>query len=263
MRFAITATDRYLGVFDAFIAAGWQPLKLFTVPIKSRLCHQQAVMAVAERHGAAIQLSRMTARDLADLKTQDCDVLIVAGYDWKVVDWRPFLPFAVNFHCSPLPEGRGAYPVMRALLEGRVSWGVTCHKLTQKFDQGAILLAEHFPLQADECHESLDLKIQMSAKRIASRVAEDFCALWRAATPQGGGSYWQVTQKNESVIDFARPLEVILRTVRAFGTTGSLANVSGRWLTVKRAIGWQERHDYEPGQVAHMYNCTVRRHRFT
>jgi hypothetical protein len=30
MRFAITATDRYFGVLEAFISSGWQPLKVFT-----------------------------------------------------------------------------------------------------------------------------------------------------------------------------------------------------------------------------------------
>jgi len=72
MRFAITAVDRYLGVFDAFVNAGWTPLKLFTVPARSDQGNQQAVIAYAEQNGAAIQLSRMAARDLAELREHGC-----------------------------------------------------------------------------------------------------------------------------------------------------------------------------------------------
>ena len=54
------------------------------------------------------------------------------------------MPFAVNFHASPLPNARGPYPAFRAILEGRRSWGVTCHRLEHGFDAGDILAAEVF-----------------------------------------------------------------------------------------------------------------------
>ena len=44
-RFAITATDRYLGVFKAFVEAGWAPVKLFTAPTDDRLFHNKATIA--------------------------------------------------------------------------------------------------------------------------------------------------------------------------------------------------------------------------
>jgi methionyl-tRNA formyltransferase len=257
MRFAITATDRYLGVFDAFVQAGWMPLKLFTVPMKCDLGNQQAVIAYAEQHGAAIQLSRMTARDLAELQEQGCEALIVASYDWKICEWHPFLKYAVNFHSSPLPDGRGPYPVVRAILENRDFWAITCHQLTPEIDKGDILAAEKFPLQPDECHESLDLKIQMAAKRLASRVASQFKELWEQAKPQEGGSYWKKIKMEESVIHFHEPVESIMRHIRAFGAIGSLARIGDTWIIVKRAVGWTEQHNHVPGHVVHVYNRSV------
>lgn len=254
MNFAITATDRFLGVFDAFISAGWKPLKLFTVPMVHALSNQQAVIGYAQNHNAAIQLSRMTERDLAELRYQGCEALIVASYDWKIPDWSPYIQYAVNFHSSPLPAGRGPYPVSRAILENWDHWGVTCHKITDKIDQGEILASDQFPLQADECHESLDLKIQMSAKRLASRVAHDFAGLWEQAKPQQIGSYWQKTALPERVIDFTKPVEQIMRHIRAFGSTESLAFVNNTWFIVKRAVGWTEQHQHQPGQIVHVFN---------
>ena len=146
MRFAITAVDRYLGVFEAFVRAGWTPVKLFTVPLRDPVFgNQQAVIAYAENNKVAVQISRLIESDLDALRAEGCDALIVASYDWKIPDTAPFLKYAVNFHASPLPDGRGAYPVPRAILENRDHWAVTCHRLTPNIDNGAILAAENFP----------------------------------------------------------------------------------------------------------------------
>jgi methionyl-tRNA formyltransferase len=257
MQFAITAIDRYLGVFEAFVDAGWTPLKLFTVPTKSELDNQSAVMGLAERHGATIQLSRMTGADLADLNARGCDALIVASYDWPIGDWTPYLKYAVNFHSSPLPDARGPYPVPRAILDRRDSWAVTCHRLAREIDSGEILGAESFPMRADECHESLDLKVQMAAKRLAARLAGCFVESWERAAPQGEGAYWKLPGLRERVINFHAPVDSILLHVRAFGATGSLANIGATWFAVKRAVGWTERHEHAPGAVAHVHNRSI------
>lgn len=254
MRFAIATVDRYLGVFETFVRTGWQPLKLFTVPKRNEMGNQQAVIAFAEQHKAAIQLSRMTEDDLRVLQTQGCDALIVASYDWIIPGWRPFLKYAVNFHGAPLPEGRGPYPVVRAVLENRNQWGIACHRLTQEIDAGEILAIEKFPLRADECHESLDLKIQMAGKKLATTVAGQFVKLWEKAQPQNGGNYWPKQTLTERVIYFQKPVENILRHIRAFGSTESLACINGTWLIVKRAVGWVEPHRHRPGEAVHVFN---------
>lgn len=257
MKFAITAIDRYCGVFEAFLAAGWEPVKLFTIEARSDLDSQHAVLALAAQHGAAIQISKMTAPDLADLAARGCEALIVASYDWPIGDWTPHLKYAVNFHASPLPEGRGPYPVPRAILEQRDAWGVACHRLTGEIDGGDILDAEAFPLRPDECHERLDLKIQMAAARLARRLAGDFAGAWARARPQGEGSYWRKSALREHVLDFRLPVDHVLRHVRAFGATGSLAAIGATWFAVRRAVGWAERHDLAPGAVAHVHNRSI------
>jgi len=163
----------------------------------------------------------------------------------------------VNFHASPLPEARGPYPTPRAILDRRTAWGIACHKLGAAIDRGDILDAETFPLRPDECHESLDLKIQMAAKRLAGRVAGDFAGAWTRARPQGEGSYWKKLDLADHVIDFRRPVDSVLLHVRAFGATGSLAAIGATWFAVRRAVGWTERHDLAPGAVAHAHNRSI------
>jgi methionyl-tRNA formyltransferase len=257
MRFAITTIDRYLGVFKALVSAGWAPLKLFTQQVSGPLESNDAVIAFAERHHAAVQISRLTQRDLQLLAEQGCEALVVAGYSWRIPDWRPFLKYAVNFHASPLPEARGPYPAVRAILENRDSWGVTCHQLSPEFDRADILASETFPLHPDECHESLDLKVQMAAQRLATAVSGQFLELWTHAESQAEGSYWPHGINESRVIDFAWSVDQIMRNVRAHGLLETHARVNNKQLSVRRAVGWTEAHGHKPGDVVHRSNRKV------
>jgi methionyl-tRNA formyltransferase len=252
MRFAITAVDRCLSVFDGLLAEGWDPVKLFTIPPSALTNLNKATIAKAVSLEIPVQLSRMDETDLRDLRDRGCEVLICASYDWRIGDWRPYLPYAVNFHPSPLPLARGPYPAFQALLEGRRDWGVSCHKLEPKFDVGDILDAEPFSLSDNDCHESLSLKTEMAFGRLARRLARGLPDLWSQASPQGPGSYWKRLTDADRTLDFATPVETILRKVRAFGLTESIARMNDKVVYVRRAVGWTEAHRHTPGAVVHV-----------
>jgi methionyl-tRNA formyltransferase len=257
MRFAMATSDRYLGVFDAFVSAGWQPHKFFISPMGEDTAHHQAVIAAAERQQVGVTSSRITTEDLHKLREAGCAALIVASYDWKIPPWEDYLDYAVNFHPSPLPEGRGPYPIVRAILEKRKIWGVTCHKISPGIDSGDILASERFPLSEDESHEQLVLKVQMAAKNLAAQIANNFVDLWEKATAQSAGVYWPKPSLEDRVIDFNTPVEAILHHIGAFGVAESLARIGDTWLIVKRAVGWREAHAHSPGNVAHVSGGTI------
>jgi methionyl-tRNA formyltransferase len=252
MRFAITATDRYLGVFQAFVERGWQPLKLFTTPVDQRMHHHRAVIDYAARLNINVQLTRLDEQNLRELAEAGCEALVVASYQWRIGGWRTFLKYAVNFHPSPLPLGRGPYPLPSAVLENLPAWGVSCHKLEPEFDAGDVLRSALFPLAADEDHDSLDLKVQLAARRLAGEVATHFESDWHSALAQRGGSYHSLWTQEERQLDFTQSVAQILRRVRAFGPIESLAVVNGALLFVRRAVGWCEAHTLRPGQVVHV-----------
>jgi methionyl-tRNA formyltransferase len=253
MRFAITMSDRYLGVFEALLNAGWQPVRLFGAPTDGRLSPNRASIDRACALKIGIQLSRMSERDLKYLAEEECEVLVVASYPWRIGDWQRFLPHAINFHPSPLPECRGPYPLVNALLEKRTRWGVTCHKLAPEFDTGDILAQRTFDVDEQETHETLDLKTQMATATLARHVAQNFAALWAGATRQGEGSYAPLFSQAERTLDFGKTVEQILRTVRAFGRFECLACINEVLVHVARAAGWRETHDVRPGTVVHSY----------
>jgi methionyl-tRNA formyltransferase len=253
MRFAFAGFDRWRVVFDAFVDAGWKPVALYTVPVDNRIDFNSELVGIAQRERIPVQLSRINEADLHGLAQQKCDALIVAGYMWRIPDWQPHLRYAANFHPAPLPDGRGPYPLIQAVLEDRREWGVSCHRIAPEFDTGEVLASDRFTLDASECHETLQLKLQMSARRLAARVAADFEALWNDAAEQADGCYWPRITDAARTIDFAQPVDHAMRIVRACGFFECIAPLHGKKVFVRRAAAWREQHAFEPGQVVHQY----------
>ena len=254
MKFAIATNDAYQCVLEAFLKAGWQLEKLFVSPDNWMYSNQQ-VIARALELGAAVQYSPVSTDDLAELG--GCDLLVVSCYQWKIPAWEKDIRYAVNFHTSPLPEGRGPYPMVRAILEDRKSWAVTCHRISEKFDQGDMLDAEHFSMDRDENHETLLLKTQMATGRLALRIAVGLESLWLAAVPQEAGSYWPRWSEQDRVIDFAMPVETIMRQIRAFGDIECVATINNITIFIHRAKDWAEPHLAMPGSVVHANNLAL------
>lgn len=257
MRFAFAGIDFLGGVFDALVEAGWEPVHLFTRPCDGVYDHNDAIVAAARRHRIPIQLSRLLPENVAELAERHGreTVLVVAGYPWLVTGWRPHLAHALNLHPSPLPVGRGPYPLFRAILDGHESWGVTAHVLAEEgFDTGDILASAAFALTPAETHETLLTRCQIAAAGLAREtIAPDLPRLWREARPQGTGSYWPRATDADRVLDFRQDVEAVLRRVRAFGAIETIVVIGGKRFYVAEATGWREPHGAEPGTVVHRH----------
>jgi hypothetical protein len=75
------------------------------------------------------------------------DLLISAFFDQKfeagLCDGVTYS--VINIHPSFLPENKGVDPVFHAVLNGSDQVGVTLHRVTEKFDSGAILAQKQLP----------------------------------------------------------------------------------------------------------------------
>ena len=254
MRFAFAGIDFLWDAFEGLVQSGWEPVKLFTRPCDRIYDFNDLVVAAAQRHRIPIQLSRLTAPDLAHLSELGCEVLAVAGYPWRVPAWDGHLAYAFNVHPSPLPIARGPYPLFRALYQNFETWGVTAHVLAPEFDAGPILAQRRFPVAPGETHDSLLAKCQMAALRLGKALAQDLPKRWREAKPQAEGSYWPRVTDLERTLDWSKSVEEVLRTVRAFGSIEVIARLGGTRMFVRAASGWTEAHHHAPGTLVHSHH---------
>jgi methionyl-tRNA formyltransferase len=253
MRFAFAGIDFLGDVFDTLIERGWQPVKLFSRPCDRLYDFNDVTVARARALKIPVQLTRMKPADLAALSALRCDALIVAGYPWLIGGWDAHLPYAVNFHPSPLPEGRGPYPLFQAILDRVPEWGMSAHVIDPTFDTGAIVAQRRFPLARDENHDLLLAKCQLAAKEIARSLADDLPRLWREAKPQGMGSYWPRVTAAQRNVDWTKNVDEVLRTIRAFGSIESFARIETRVVHVWEAAGWRQAHRQKPGTLVHRH----------
>ncbi|KNY21757.1 formyltransferase family protein [Methylobacterium sp. ARG-1] len=260
MKFAFAGIDFLGGVFEGLVEAGWKPVKLFTRPCDGVYDHNDVLVARARSLRLPIQLSRIRERDIEALQAEHGKdwALVVAGYPWLVKGWRGRAAYGLNIHPSPLPTGRGPYPLFRAVLDRYETWGVTAHVLADGFDTGDILAQDIFSLEPVESHETVLTKCQMAARRLAvGPLGKELPARWRRAEPQGDGSYWRRATDTDRTLDFRQEVEPILRRVRAFGAVETIARIGDARVYVAEAQGWRERHPHTPGTVVHRHRRHV------
>ena len=196
------------------LASDNEILKLFTCKVDGEFETNDRVISLAERLGAPYTLHRITREDTEALLALGCELLVSAGYYYRVpVDER--LPM-VNIHPSLLPYGRGAWPMPLAILDRLPRSGVTVHKTEEGFDTGDILLQRSFDLSEDETLESFMDKVNAFLPEMMRELTGDLSGLWRAARPQGEGEYQPQPDPEDYVLTRADSVEHADRVLRAF-----------------------------------------------
>ena len=160
------------------------------------------------------------APELDDVRALRPDALVVAAYGL-------FLPLALlqaarfgalNVHASLLPRWRGAAPIQRALLAGDRETGISIMQMDAGLDTGPVLMRKALPIAADEDAGTLHDKL---AALGADMIVDCLAAMERGdahALPQAqeGVTYARKIEKAETLIDWAKPAELLERSVRAF-----------------------------------------------
>ncbi len=206
---------------------------------------------ICDRDGLEVKVKPIDEDDLITLRKLHCDLLLVAGYPFRV----PAGKLAglgingVNIHPTMLPEGRGPWPLPHIILTDMKRSGVTIHKLRDAFDTGDIILQEGFEISPVENLESLSCKVEMLAVSLLRKFLADIDRLWTNARQQSGGSYWRMPTQGERVLDWNKPVTHIDRIARAFGKSHSYANFDGADWLVQDVTVWPSSHAFASGSV--------------
>jgi methionyl-tRNA formyltransferase len=169
------------------------------------------------------------------------DVIVVVAYG-------KLLPAALlaaprlgclNVHASLLPEYRGAAPIQRALMEGRLETGVTIMQVALELDAGPIVAQQRVEIHEDDDALSLANMLSVLGADLLLRVLDEVERVGRIeGTPQDEAlvTYAPPLKKSEGQIDWRLDSEAIVFRLRGLTPwPGLFAGVGGGRARIVRA----------------------------
>ena len=225
MRIIYFGFDLFYDCFEALINHdGIEVMALYTFKTDNVFEFNSRVVALAKSRNIPVHFEKITKEDIEKYLDNGLDFTVSAGYIHKIPVPCDKRFRGINVHPALLPVGRGAWPYPVTILKGLTQSGVTIHKITNRFDEGDILLQESFSVTPQDTLDTLTEKSQNLARKMIIDVVNNFNKLWQNAIPQTQGEYWQEpTDADRTILD-NMTYETAQRIVRAFGSFGVIYN---------------------------------------
>jgi methionyl-tRNA formyltransferase len=247
MRIAYFGYDFFYGVLESILRAGHELIELYSFPTDNEYDFNDKVISLANKSKARITLSPVTSTDISRLGAEKVDVIVSAAYPFKIPTWQHNVRFAINIHPSPLPIGRGPWPLPWIIKNQLTESAVTIHEISEQWDRGDILVQDPFTVSKDDDLVTLSIRSQLAAARLAPTVLDSIDSLWANKTPQSEGSYWKMPTTDDRTINWGMSTHEALRIFRAFNTFEPFVFLNGKRFFVRKLHAWEEHHTLEPG----------------
>jgi methionyl-tRNA formyltransferase len=157
---------------------------------------------------------------VARLAAFDADLMVVVAYGLLLPVTALEAPRlgCVNVHASLLPRWRGAAPIQRALLAGDAETGVCIMRMEAGLDTGPVYHRVHTPIGPRETAADLHDRLARLGAGALLDALPGIADGTLAAEPQMEDqvTYAHKLSKDEAMIDWHQPAEIIERAVRAF-----------------------------------------------
>jgi len=159
---------------------------------------------------------------------------------------------AVNLHASLLPRYRGAAPIQRAIMAGERISGVTTMYMSEKMDEGDIILSKELPIKPDDTAGTLHDRMMHEGAHLlveTVRLVSEGRAL-RVPQDPSEATYAPPLTSEDEVIDWNKTAEEIGNLIRGLNPwPGAHTSRDGRKLKVFRAKVLDDASTGRPGEV--------------
>ena len=186
----------------------------------------------------------------AEFSALNADVAVVCAYGLILPPAVLSAPKAgcINIHASLLPRWRGAAPIQRAIQAGDAESGITIMQMDEGLDTGDMLMRGIVPITPDmtagELHDSL---MKLGGELILKTLRDMPSPI---SQPTEGITYAEKIKKEEALIDWSLPANIIERNIRAFNPFPvAYFELNGERIRVFRAEVGQEKTTASPGTV--------------
>lgn len=189
---------------------------------RGRALKPSPVKVLAEQNNVPVQqpVNFRDEKNIEDLRSFDCDVMIVAAYGIILPEAVLAIPRlgCLNIHASLLPRWRGAAPIQRALLAGDKESGVCIMQMDKGLDTGDVLSTARVPLNDNmiggELHDQL---ATLGATTLVEMLAPfGRGELSAVPQPEEGVTYAEKLSKAEAALNFNETAIELHRKIQAF-----------------------------------------------
>lgn len=137
---------------------------------------------------------------------------------------------AINLHPSKLPEFRGPSPIQSVILTGQKNTAVTIMQLDAQMDHGPILAQEDIDITEGDNFLSLSEKLSQRGAGLLKKIIPEYLNghIKPVAQDDSRATFCHLIQKEDGLIDWSAPAEVIINKIRAYNPWPSAySKVSG------------------------------------
>jgi methionyl-tRNA formyltransferase len=147
------------------------------------------------------------------------DLGVIAAYGQILPDELLKLPHYgfINVHASLLPDYRGAAPIQRAILDGRLETGITIMRVVSKLDAGPILATNSRPIALTENALEVEQALAVMGAKLLIETVDQVLTDQLREQPQdhNAASYAHRLKKADGLIDWDEPAMSIHNKIRA------------------------------------------------
>lgn len=150
--------------------------------------------------------------------SHDADVAVVVAYGRILPEEFLRAPArgCINVHFSLLPKYRGAAPTNWAIVNGDEETGVTTMFMEPTLDTGPILLQRATKIGETETAPELMQRLSEAGAELLSETLARLDTLRPQPQDDTQASFAPIIKKEDGLIDWTRPAEVIERAIRGF-----------------------------------------------
>lgn len=150
--------------------------------------------------------------------SHDADVAVVVAYGRILPEefLRAPVRGCINVHFSLLPKYRGAAPANWAIVNGDKETGVTTMFMEPTLDTGPILLQHATNIGETETAPELMQRLSETGAELLSETLARLDELTPQSQDHTQASFAPIIQKEDGLIDWSKPAEVIERAIRGF-----------------------------------------------
>ncbi|MEX0881461.1 MAG: methionyl-tRNA formyltransferase [Candidatus Saccharimonadales bacterium] len=234
--------------------SGWPVLAVVTKPDspsgRGQRTSPPKVKQIVERHKILVLQPQKVAEintEVSKLKP-DLGVLVAYGMIIPQSTIDLFPGGIINAHPSMLPKYRGPSPIEAAILNGDKETGISLMRLTAGMDEGPVYDQKRVELTETENRPQMYKKLAELSSDFLLEKLEAIAEGWLTPKPQvdAEATYTNLLKKEDGVMDFGQPAEVLERQVRAYaGWPKSQAQIFGREVIItKTRVAKDEKDGY-------------------